>query len=236
MQKPKTAPLPKRTAEQVLDGFLKNTGGPAYTRISSSLSKGTISTPSGVSGQIEIKVKVPSRFLMRITTEAGETAIGYDGKEGWTRDPNTGLRLLEGGELAQLQLQALQTNAPQSWRSHFKSVELLGMTRSGAIVCYKIRLFPRNGSAPIIQYHDAQTLLLIRSDQVLESPQGKQATVTFAGDYRLVDGVKTAFKMRQRIPETEMLIQLTTVQNNIPLADSEFMRPAEEPTKPHKTG
>lgn len=236
MQKPKTATPPKRTAEQVLDGFLKNTGGPAYARIRSSLSQGTISNPSGVIGRIEIKVKVPDKFLMRILTPTGETAIGYDGKEGWTRDPNKELRLLKGAELAQLQLQALQTNAPQNWRSYFKTVELLGLTRAGSVVCYKLRLVPKNGSSPILQYHDAQSLLLIRSDQVLESPQGKQPAVTYAADFRLVDGVKTAFKMRQRIPDTEILIQLTTVKNNVPISDSEFARPAEEPGKPAKTG
>ncbi len=236
MQKPKSTAIPKRTAEQVLDGFLKNTGGPAYNKITTSLSQGTVSTPSGVAGRIEIKVKAPDKFMMRILTAEGDTAIGYDGKEGWTREPNKGLRLLQGGELAQLRLQALQSNAPQNWRSYYKTVELIGLSRAGALVCYKLRLVPKNGSMPITQYHDVQTLLLIRSDQVLESPEGKQPTETYASDYRLVDGVKTAFKMRQRIPGTEMLIQLTKVQNNLPLSDSEFDRPQEEPNKPAKSG
>lgn len=234
MQTPKPVLAPKRTVEQILDGFIKKTGGPAYGRITSSLSRGTLSATGGTKGTFEIKLKTPDKFLMRLIVDRGEIAIGYDGKEGWMRDPDSGLRLLQGAELAQLRLQALQTNSPQSWRSYFGKVELLGLSRIEGAVCYKVRLFPKNGGEPLVQYYETSTLLLLRSDQAQETPQGKQPTQTYPSDYRAVDGVKTAFKMRQVVPGTEMTFQLTSVQNNIPLVASDFARPKEEPNKPAK--
>jgi len=234
MQTPKSPPPPKRTVEQVLDGFIKKTGGPAYAKITSSVSRGTMSTNGGVQGTVEIRLKAPDKFLLRLVVARGEIAVGYDGKVGWMRDPDTGLRLLAGGELAQLRLQALQTNAPQSWRTYTAKAELLGLSRVGGAICHKVRLLPKNGGAPLVQYYEVNTLLLLRADQVQESPQGKQPTETYPSDYRVVDGVKTAFKMRQVVPGAEMTFQLNTVQNNVPVAASDFAPPKEEPSKPAK--
>ncbi len=234
---PKPSPLPKLTAEQVLDGFVKNTGGAAaYARVTSASAQGTVQfVGQSAVGAVEIRSRVPDRFLMRlIFPERGEVALAYNGKEGWARDPNLGLRLLRGEELAQLRLQALQTNAPQSWRNYFKKVESLGLVQAGATRFYKLRLWPKDGGAPLMQLHDVSTLLLMRTDQVQESPQGKLNTVTYTSDWRLVEGIKTPFQIRQKTPDVELLLKLNKVQNNLPLPETDFARPAEAPSKPAK--
>ena len=233
----KTSPTaaPKLTAEQVLDGFVKNTGGPAYNKLTSSVAVGTVQLTGQQLGTVEIKSKAPQKFLLRmVLPKLGEVSTGYDGKEGWARDPNLGLRLLQGEELAQLRLQALQSSAPQSWRSYFKKVENLGLSKAGSASFYKLRLWPKDGSAAIIQYHHATTLLLARIDQVQATPQGKISTLTYFNDWRLTDGIKTAFQMRQKSANLELVLTLTQVQNNLPLIDTDFERPAEAPNKPAK--
>ena len=119
MQRKTSSPSVRRlTAEQILDGFVKNTGGTAYSKLTSSVAVGTVQLSGQASGTVEIKSKAPHKFLLRmVLPQYGEIATGFDGKEGWTRDPNLGLRLLQGEELAQLKLQALQSSAPQCWRS-----------------------------------------------------------------------------------------------------------------------
>jgi hypothetical protein len=235
--KPEVLLKPKLTAEQVLDGFLKNTGGAAaYAKITSAVASGTVAfVGQATRGTVEIKSKAPNKFLMRLLLPTqGEVSLGFDGKEGWSRDPNLGLRILRGAELAQLKLQALQTNAPQNWRSYFKKVENLGVAKVGAASFYKLRLWPKDGSAPMIQFHDTTTLLLIRTDQVQESPQGKLSTTTYTSDWRLTEGVKTPFQMRQKTKELELVFTFTQLRNNVPLLDTDFVRPAEVPNKPAK--
>lgn len=227
---------PKLTAEQVLDGFIKNTGGPAYAKLVSTVATGTVLlTGQKQPGTVELKSKAPHKFLLRMVLPGlGEVAMGYDGKEGWARDPNLGLRLLHGEELAQLRLQALQSIAPQSWRSLFKRVENLGVSKAGMSSFYKLRLYPKDGSAPLLQFHDTTTLLLTRTDQLQATPQGKVNTVTYFSDWRTNDGIRAAFQMRQKTKELELVMTLTQVQNNLPLSDTDFARPAEAPNKPAK--
>lgn len=217
-------------------GFIKNTGGTAYTRLRSTQATGTVLlTGQREPGTVELKSKAPNKFLLRMVLPGlGEVAMGYDGKEGWARDPNLGLRLLRGEELAQLRLQALQSIAPQDWKTHFKRVELLGVSAVGANRFYKLRLTPRDGSAPQVQFHDTQTLLLTRTDQLQATPQGKVQTVTYFNDWRSNDGIRMAFQMRQKTRELELVLTLTEVKNNLPLPDSDFARPAETPNKPAK--
>lgn len=230
------SPKPKLSAEQVLDGFLKNTGGSAYAQLTSSVAVGTVQlTGQKQPGSVEIKSKAPNKFLLRmVLPDLGEVAMGYDGKEGWARDPNLGLRLLKGEELAQLRLQALQSIAPQNWRNLFKRVENLGVSKAGSTSFYKLRLFPKDGSAPILQFHDTTTLLLTRTDQAQATPQGKMNTITYFNDWRTNNGIRTSFQMRQRTRDLELVMTLTQVQNNLPLPDSDFARPAESPNKPAK--
>ena len=233
----KPTPHPPLTAEQVLDGFVKNTGGATtYAHVTSAVATGNVQFKGQKSvGAVEIKSRVPDRFLMRLLfPEQGEVSLAYNGMEGWTRDPNLGLRILHGAELAQLRLQALQTNAPQSWRSYFKKVESQGQVKVGTTTYYKLRLWPKDGSAPVLQFHDATTLLLVRTDQVQESPQGKRNTITYTSDWRLIEGIKTPFQIRQKTPDVELLLTLTKVQNNLPVPESDFARPAEVPSKPAK--
>jgi hypothetical protein len=231
----KPGPRPTLTAEQVLDGFVKNTGGAAYGKLVSSVAVGNVQLTGQKPGTMELRSKAPDKFLLRmVLPQLGEVATGFDGTEGWARDPNLGLRLLRGEEMAQLRLQALQSSAPQNWRSYFKKVEGLGVSTAGTARFYKLRLWPKDGSAPVIQFHDATTLLLARTDQVQATPQGKLNTITYFSDWRLTDGIKTAFQMRQKSPGMELVLTLTQVQNNGPVPDSDFARPAEAPSKPAK--
>jgi hypothetical protein len=233
---PKPSPKPKLTAEQVLDGFIKNTGGAAYSKLTSTVSTGTVLlTGQKQPGTVELKSKAPNKFLLRMVLPGiGEVAMGYDGTEGWARDPNLGLRLVRGEELAQLRLQALQSIAPQSWRSLYKRAVSIGVSKAGTSSFYKIQLFPKDGSAPITQFHDTSTLLLARMDQVQATPQGKMSTLTYFSDWRISDGIRAAFQMRQKTKDLELVMNLTQVQNNLPLSDTDFSRPAEAPNKPAK--
>ena len=113
-------------------------------------------------------------------------------------------------------------------------MESLGLVKVGTTSFYKLRLWLHDGTSPIVQYHDTTTLLLTRMDQVQVTPQGKLNTLTYFSDWRLTDGIKTAFQMRQKSATIELVLTLARIQNNLPLLESDFTRPAEAPNKPAK--
>lgn len=223
----KKAPVAKKpSADQILDRFAQVSGGAAWEKLNSFTAKGTINLPAqSIKGTVEISAKAPNKMRMVQTIQGvGETTGGYDGTEGWSKDPFSGLRTLAGVELAQLQTQATLSLRPSQWRKVYTKTELLGTTKVGGAPAYKVRLTPKAGN-PETQYFDVKTGLQVRSDQVSESPQGKIPVEIYMSDYRTVGGVKIAFKTRQVASVAEAVILLTDVKANVELDDASFAKP-----------
>jgi zinc protease len=230
--------LPKLTAEQVLDKSTVASGGAAaIARLKTTTTKGTVSLPAmNINGTMEINSKAPNKFYLRMNLSGiGEQQNGFDGTTAWSKDPISGLRTLTGAEAMQAKAQA-EAQAQLSWKLLYSKMEMLGGRKVGNTPCYALKLTQRTGGSVATQYYDAKTFLLLRADAVTESPQGKIPGETYTSDYRVVDGVKMPFKIRQVIAgQQEILITLTEVKNNLPLDDKLFVKPAEEPTKPAKS-
>lgn len=223
----KAAPVAKKpTADQILDRYALVTGGPAWEKLTSFTAKGTVSLPAqSIKGTVEINAKAPNKIAVKQAIGGvGETLSGFDGKEGWSKDPFSGLRVLSGAELSQLEAQATLSLRPTQWRKQYAKAELLGTTKVGGAPAYKVRLTPKVGS-PETQYFDVKTGLQVRSDQVAETPQGKIPVEGYLSDYRTVAGVKIPFKTRQVASTTEAVIQFTEVKTNIALDDTLFAKP-----------
>jgi hypothetical protein len=83
---------------------------------------GTVSYPAqGLQGRLEAYYKSPNKFFAKITLQGvGEILQGYDGKIGWAKNPMTGLRELQGAELAQLRWSA-ETGASNDLRKALRN-------------------------------------------------------------------------------------------------------------------
>ena len=236
-QKPaarRPAPKPTLSAAQVLDKAVAAVGGrAAQARITSSVMEGTVSLPAqNLGGTFLVRAKAPNQLLVVQTMQGlGESKQGFDGKTGWSQDPFNGLRTLEGTERATLQRSAV-FNAALLWRQLYKKAEMVGLRKVGSRSVYAVRLTPAQGK-PTVNYYDAQNFLLLRSDTLVEGPQGTVPTETYASDYRTVDGVKVPFATRQRVGGVaEVLLKVTTYKNNVALDDSVFAKPAAPAPKP----
>ena len=76
-----------------------------------------------------------------------------------------------------------------------------------------------------IMYFDTETGLMLRSDSIIVSPEGQQATNTFYEDYREIEGIKSAHKIRAKTPAFEIITILNNVKYNVPIEDSKFVQP-----------
>lgn len=216
------------TVAQIFDAYINATGGKAaYARLTSTVTIGTFSiTGQKIKGSYEVQAKAPDKIFVSQTIEGlGKTDQGYDGTTGWSRDPINGLRVLSGAELTQLKEQA-RFNGLLFWKEMYPKTEVLGIRPVGSAKAYAVRLTPAGGK-PMIQYFDVTTKLMVRQDQMVESPQGSIPTESYPSNWKAVDGVKQPYTMRQVIAgSNEIITTSTSIKNNTAIPDSIFAKPA----------
>jgi len=215
--------LPLRTAEAILDAAYTAMGSEKASAFTSTVITGTLAMASqGINGTVVMKVKGSAFTMSQIIPRIGEIRMGFDGKNGWIRDPFNGLRELKGDELAQA-----KTDVDRSidWRKEMKSATLAAPRKVAGNWCYVIRMVPKSG-APSTQYFDSKSLLLVRTDVVASGPSGKIPTESYLSDYREVEGMKMPWRTRSVIAGgQEVVITYTKVEVNVPVDDSEFAKP-----------
>jgi hypothetical protein len=234
---------PLVSAAQVLDRFVEVTGGrAAYMRLTSSITSATVTAwaerlSPGKRERIEmgkhtfeIYAKAPNRRLNVIKTPGEKDGReGYDGKMGWIdRGGPTGAVELASKVMPKRRREAA-FNAPLRWRELYEKAELIGVRQVDQRDAYAIRLTPAS-EEPIVHYYDTRTFLLLRTDEMEETPVGTAPTESYLSDYRVVDGVKMPFVIRgrQRLPTgiVEVRLTVTRIWTNVPIDDALFARPA----------
>ena len=231
------APKPRLTAQQVLERFTQAVGGKAaFEAVKSTVMKGTISMkPQGLQGTMEAYTKEPNKLLVvQNLPGIGLIRQGFDGKTGWAQDPISGVRTLEGNELAAMRRGA-SAGTPRSLKEPYKKIEMLGLRKVDGRNAYALRLTPLTGK-PMVQFYDAATFLLVKMEMVVDSPQGTFPVEAYLSDYRVVEGIKMPFKNRASVGGiAEILSTVTELKTNVPVEDALFAKPdpsAAVPTPP----
>ena len=186
---------------------------------------GTISSPAqGLQGRYEAFYKSPNKMLVKLNIQGlGEVQQGYDGKVGWEKNPMTGLRELQGAELAQMR-QSAQMGASNDLRKTLRNPKLAGQERVGNRDAFVITAQTTAGT-PIKVYIDAQRYLPLRMDMEAATPQGKLNIATFLEDYRRIDGIMYPFTTRQSTAGIEAVQKIERVRHNVPVSDALFRKP-----------
>lgn len=212
------------TVDQILAKSVQADGGKAATeKLTSRVLKGTIEVPTfNASGNIEMYAKAPDKQLSRSEFEGyGEVLQGYDGKSGWAKTPDGGLRELSGVELDRVKRGA-DFYRGLHLKDQYAKMTVTGKGKAGEREAYIIEAQPAQGG-PEKFYFDAQTGLMLRVE--LAAPQGGQATIIFE-DYKEVDGVKLPHTIRQDSPEMSWVIKVAQAQHNVAIDDAKFAKPA----------
>lgn len=216
------------TAKEIIDKYVAAIGGrEANEKLKSSTSKGTIElSPMGIKGSTEATAVAPNKMYTKTNLSGiGEIIEGFDGTTAWSINPLQGNRNKEGEELLQTKL-AYNFYRSINLDKLYPKMEVKGMDKVGDKDVYVIVGTPE-GLPSETFYFDTKTGLLLRSDSTLISPEGRMATKIFFDDYREVDGVKMPFKIRNVLPQFEIIITMTEVKNNVTVADALFTRPKE---------
>jgi len=230
---PATASYP--TADQILAKYIEALGGEQALRAVTSrviTASGDLpTTPRNeprATARIEHYQKPPNLDLMITRLPAGAVSTGFDGQAAWLQDAQGVVTQYTGLELGRARRDA----------DFYQSVNLkLAYTRFvvGGIEqvnnrdAYVVIGLPR-GDAPERLYFDVQTGLLLRRQTVLPTPLGNSPMNVDYEQYRDVgDGTKYPFLIRTTTTTQRHVVRVERVQNNTPIENSRFARPASRP-------
>jgi hypothetical protein len=214
-----------QNAQQVLDWMAQAMGLANAAKIRTVQMTGTLSYPmQGMQGRYEAFYKSPNKLLLKVNVQGiGEIQQGFDGKVGWEKNPMTGLRELQGAELAQMRWNA-ESGASYDLRKTLRNPKLVGQEKVGNRNTFVITAQTTAG-APIKVFVDAQRYLPLRKDIEIATPQGKLNITIFLEDYRRVDGIMYPFTTRQSTAGIEAVIKTERVRHNVPIDDAIFRKP-----------
>ena len=220
------APAP----EQILDKYLQALGGAQRLgRLTSVAAQGTyLGYEDTQKRPIEIYAKSTGQIANVIHTLSGDRTTTYDGRTGWSAAPDTDSPVpvvdltgddLDGARLdAQLFFPAGLKQALSGWLAGNpttigdRDVQVVqGMTAR---------------KSPVKLYFDAETGLLVRVVRYTDSPVGRNPTQIDYSDYRDVAGIKMPFHVTTTWTDGRSSVDLTAVQQNVPVDAARFAKPA----------
>jgi outer membrane lipoprotein-sorting protein len=214
-------------ADQLLDKYLQAVGGAAaIEKITSRVMKGAI-TFGDRNVPIDIYSKDPDKRISFTHTPDGDSVTAFDGHEGWLGAPKRPAHEMHGSEN-----DAAAMDADLHFAAHLKSMfsdaQVRGTEKIGDHETYVV-IGQREGKPPLRLYFDKQSGLLVRLVRYGETPLGQMPTQIDYEDYREAGGVKIPFRWTLARPGGRFTIQVSEVQQNVPVDDSRFARPSAPP-------
>ena len=214
------------TADQILDGYIQALGGKgALEKLASRTVKGITEWGDGYgTGTTEYYFKAPSRYMSISSLPGmGTSREGFNGDAGWSLNTTGVARDWVSHEIA----------AAKQYRNFYREVQLKALypkivvtrkERLGSRQVYVLELTPASGR-PETMYFDTETRLLLMHEYEVEGPQGVRPFAYYYEDYRDVDGVKVAFKVRRLSPMPSYAFKASEVKHNIEIEDEKFNKP-----------
>lgn len=148
---------------------------------------------------------------MRVTIPGmGDMLSGYTGEVGWSTDPMTGPRLLDGGELDAMREQADPLYAVRD-ASLFESFETTGEDSYDDEACWVVQ-FVWSSGRETTECFSKESGLAIAQITAQESPMGTVDVTSRLSDYQRFGDVLVATTVRQSMMGQEQVLQITEVE------------------------
>ena len=224
----------QQTVDDVIEKHLEAIGGrAALGRVMSRTSIGTVTiarTGGDLAGSIESYAKVPNRTRTVMTFDLSARGLGqmtidqrFDGTNGVIINSLQGTAQIPGDQLEDMRSGTFPSTL-MTYKQQGLRAELLPSQEMDGHAVVVLALTPRKGPT-VRMFLDANTYLLSRTIAVVSVPQiGEMEVRTEFLDYRVVDGVKVAFKTVTTNPQQTVTIAFTKIEQNAPLDDSTFVK------------
>jgi len=224
------------TADEILNKYVQAVGGaPALEKITSRVEKGTISF-GAQQFPVEVAAKAPNKRISSMHTPNGDSITAFNGHAGWIGNP---------GPRPPRDMSAPENEAIGFDATFYLPTELKKMFAQfrvrpaadkigGHDVVQLIGVNP--GKAPMRLFFDKESGLLLRSVRYADTPLGRNPTQVDYSDYRAQDGIKVPFQWTVARPLGRFTIQIAELQQNVPVDDKKFEKPAAPPAPAKPSG
>lgn len=227
---PFVAPL---SVDELMNKVVEAIGGAEALRRHTSLQQTFTANfeNQGLTGTGTTSARAPNFYRQEIQV----TALGkplatitevFDGARGASATTFSPVNEASGAELANTRISA-DFYQPLNWKTLFSKIEITGMKKIGDEDAYVVVKTPAEGHA-VTDYVSTKTFLILRRDSVQASSTSEvtlPVTETFS-DFRLVEGVHLPHKIVMTQPSMgTVIIEVTNVRANVPLADTLFRVP-----------
>jgi photosynthetic reaction center cytochrome c subunit len=224
-----TQPAP----EQLLDKYLQAVGGAAAVeKISSRVEKGTISI-GGRQLPVEVFAKAPNKRISLVHTPNGDNITAFDGHAGWLGNPGP----RPPRDMTEAEAEAASFDAtfylPVELKKMFTQMRVRSAEKIGGHDALQV-IGINEGKPPVRLFFDKDSGLLLRTIRYTETPLGRNPTQVDYADYRSEGGVKVPFQWTVARPLGRFTIQVSDVQQNVPVDDKKFEKPAAAPPAEQK--
>lgn len=222
-------PLPSNTpgVEQILARYVQAMGGAsAIEKLSTRVEKGSIDI-SERQFPVELFSKIPGRRVIIIHLPNGDNITALDGTSGWTSTPGRPTHEIPPPEMLSARLEA-DLQLPLHFQQFFSDMKSGNPEKIGNHDVYVVS----GGSAGDVAakfYFDEHSGLLLRILRYSDSPIGRNPTQVDYSDYRDEGKLKVPFQRTISTPRSRYGIRIEQVQDNVPIDDTKFTRPAATP-------
>lgn len=221
----KQAALP--TGESLMTKYVEALGGQAaFDKIDNRVAQGSLDLGAmGITMSLSVYAAKPDRLYSIVDSDAtGRIESGVVDGIVWENSAMRGAIVKEGAEKDDV-LRDAAFDRMVYWKPSTKSVECVGVADVDGKPAYKVVLTPKTGSAQTI-YFDRETGLAVQIETRMAAAGQVIDIVSKPGDYRVLDGVKIPFTIKQYLMGQERVITLQSVEHNVSLPADRFALPA----------
>jgi photosynthetic reaction center cytochrome c subunit len=211
------------TADQLLAKYIDAIGGAdAVAKITTRVEKGNTIVGENKT-PIDLYMKAPNKRVSVSHGQNGDSITAFDGTAGWQGGGRGGPR-----SMAPIDSMSAMMDAAIAFPTNLKTVLPQMRVRTDKIGDKEYYMISGRGPGTPSQvrlYFDEQTGLLTRVIRYNDAGLGIMPVQVDYADYRDADGIKIPFRWTLSRPQGRFTIQVDSVQQNVPVDDSKFVKP-----------
>lgn len=189
-------------------------GQKAYKAIASMRMRGRFEFAQGPGGDFEIIQARPNKMVQRIDLPSmGRAESGYDGKMGWTINPQSGAELLTGRQLTEL--------ADDAWfdgtlhePDYVRDMTTIEKVEFGGRPAYKVKVVFVSGHEEL-EYYDAELGWAIGGEARRDTPMGVLPTTSWLKEYKKFGALTFPTVIVQRVLSAEQSLKIATFEYDV---------------------
>jgi hypothetical protein len=195
-------------AKQIIDRYIKETGGNEWRKHKSGRMKATAEVPGAGTASVEVMAIFPTAVAQKMTVPGlGDITNGWDGTMAWSVNPMMGPQILTGAQAEAMKEDADPENGMRV-SPNIVSSETVEKASVNGVDCYKVKHTWKSGRVATDCYSVADGLLVSTTTKQA-TQMGEVETTQYVANYKEFGGVKRPTTITQEAMGQRMVLTIT---------------------------